>query len=140
MPCAVITMVGDDTGKVKRKDGNLAWKVERWNTVEQWKQITVTNSVTFVIINCHVAVCTSGSSTGNIMRSTYLFIIQSSIVQGRHFWWVKCTPCYCTLHKLHLTSHRPTRQLKALISDSGSICTPNSIVSFLLLICFPGPC
>lgn len=133
-------MVGDDTGKVKRKDGNLAWKVGRWNTVEQWKQITVTNSVTFVIINCHVAVCTSGSSTGNIMRSTYLFIIQSSIVQGRHFWWVKCTPCYCTLHKLHLTSHRPTRQLKALISDSGSICTPNSIVSFLLLICFPGPC
>lgn len=133
-------MVGDDTGKVKRKDGNLAWKVERWNTVEQWKQITVTNSVTFVIINCNVAVCTSGSSTGNIMRSTYLFIIQSSIVQGRHFWWVKCTPCYCTLHKLHLTSHRPTRQLKALISDSGSICTPNSIVSFLLLICFPGPC
>lgn len=133
-------MVGDDTGKVKRKDGNLAWKVERWNTVGQWKQITVTNSETFVIINYHVAVCTSGSPTGNIMRSTYLFIIQSSIVQGRHFWWVKCTPCYCTLHKLHLTSHRPTRQLKALISDSGSICTPNSIVSFLLLICFPGPC
>lgn len=59
-------MVGDDAGKVKRKDGNLAWKVERWNTVRQWKQITVTNSVTFVIINYHVAVCTSGSSTGNI--------------------------------------------------------------------------
>lgn len=53
-------MVGDDTEKVKRKDGNLAWKVERWNTVKQWKQITVKNSVTFIIINCYVAVCTSG--------------------------------------------------------------------------------